>query len=720
MTSQHSFIKRSIMSKYLFQIPVALLIIFAAIGLTVTSCEKDDNAEPDVVTLESFGPSPILRGGELKIIGRKLDRVTVVVLPDGVNVNSFTSHTPELITLIVPEETVDGHIVLKTQDGDITSLSMLTISEPITLESFSPVTIRPGEMLTLTGDYLNLISTVTFHEKVGVGDTLFVTHERKKIEVLVPDNAQSGPILISNNAETPIVIASETELSVTVPRATKLSPNPIKAGSLLTIEGTDLDLARQLGFKGAGTVTEFESQSPEKIEVFVPANAQDGPVVTIPASFLEIESTEELVMVIPQVNSISPNPVKNGQIITVAGADLDLVSRVIFGGGKVGAILGGGTETEIRVKVPISAEEDIVQFNTRAEKMVFSAEVLQLIKPTITNITPQDAKFGEEISIEGTDMDLVTAIVFTGDIEVSINNATQDAATVDVPVGAATGPVTLITTNGTRVTSAFDFRVGVSTNAVITEMPTLASHGDLISILGSNLDEISELIFPGEVPATMFGQKSSTLIEVFVPAATATGVGNIKFVTFSGEAFFSPPINIQGVDLVDDPELLFFNFDGLDSWWGDTGGIENESDLSLDGSNYFRVNDNLSGWTGFFWRNGGDNFPGAKIGTDIDGYVLKFDINVLDPITGGIFQWRLKGSEGDFWHRWAPWAESGSYSTNGWITVAIPLTEFTDDFGHGTLTMNDLNNITEDFGVAFNDGDSFVNVCIDNVRFEVK
>jgi hypothetical protein len=245
-------------------------------------------------------------------------------------------------------------------------------------------------------------------------------------------------------------------------------------------------------------------------------------------------------------------------------------------------------------------------------------------------------------------------------------------------------------------------------------MPTTARPGQKISIVGDHLDELTAVIFPGNVPATMFGIKSVTLIEVFVPMNTALGPGNIKFITLTGDEFFSPPITFTGVDPVDDPALVFFNFDGLDSWWGDAGGIENDPALSLDGSKYFRMNQNCSGWTGFFWRNGGNNFPGALIGTNINAYALKFDINVLAPITGGEFAWRLKGTDGDFWRYWKPWEATGSFTTNGWETMTIPLSEFSA----GGNPIPNLANITEDFGVAFNNGASFVNVCIDNVRFE--
>jgi hypothetical protein len=247
-------------------------------------------------------------------------------------------------------------------------------------------------------------------------------------------------------------------------------------------------------------------------------------------------------------------------------------------------------------------------------------------------------------------------------------------------------------------------------------MPTTAKPGQKIRIEGENLDEISEVIFPGEIAATMFGAKSNSIIEVVVPIKTKNGIGKIKFITTKGETIESPEINIQGIDPVADLSLVFFNFDGLDRWWGDAGVNENDPNLSVDGSKYFRVNQSCNGWTGFFWRNGANNFPGSVIGTQVNNYVLKFDVNVLAPITGGEFAWRLKGSEGDFWYRWKPWEATGSYKTDGWITVTVPITAFSD----GSKGIVNLASITEDFGVAFNAGSSAVNVCIDNVRFEKK
>ncbi|MBK7937328.1 MAG: IPT/TIG domain-containing protein [Lewinellaceae bacterium] len=685
-----------------------------AAGILFDACKKDDETS-DRIQLFSFGPSPVLRGGELRFIGENLDKVTAIVLSDNVEVNSFVSKSPELILITVPDAAVNGKVTLKTPQGDIVTKTPLTISEPIRITSFSPAKARPGSTLTIQGTYLNLVKEVIFTNKKTVGDTAFVSQSQTKIEVKVPDDAQSGIIVVSNGAADPILVESDSMLQVTLPAVSQISPTPVKAGSDLTIEGADLDLVKEIVFSGGSKVGSFTSIEPGKIVVSVPADAKDGSLKLIVASLLEVVTTQQVEMKVPAIAGMAPNPAKTGGAVAVTGQDLDLITKVTFGGGKDGQ-LQGGSATEITVNVPADATEGPVIFTTAAGKTVTSGTALSLVKPSITSISPTDVQFTKEITIAGNDLDIVANVKFSGGTEAAPTSASLTEIKVNVPVGTGSGAITLVANNGDEVTSAQLLNILPSTSATITDMPATAQPGEMINIVGVNLGEITEVIFPVDIPATMFGIKTNELIQVIIPANAKTGVGTLKLITSTGEIITSPPINILGVDPVVDPSLVFFDFDNLGLWWGDTGGPENDPALSLDGTNYYRVNKDCNGWTGFFWRNGQNNFPGPAIGTNVADYVMKFDVNVLEPISGGEFAWRLKGSSGDFWYRWKPWETAGPYQTNGWITITVQVTDFYD----GANPIADLSTITEDFGVAFNAGASHVNACIDNVRFEHK
>ena len=697
----------------LFKIKPLLLIAFLASMFVIEACKKDDDTDANLIQLLSFGPSPALRGGDLRFIGTNLDKVTSVVLANNVEVSTFTTKTPELLVMVVPEATVNGKVVLKTPQGDIQTKTELTISEPITITSFSPATARPGTVISIEGTYLNLIKSVTFNNKKTVLDTAFVSQTKTKIEVKIPDDAKTGLIVISNGAADPILVESETELVVTLPVVTQVAPTPVKAGTALTIDGTDLDLTREVIFSGGSKVSSFTSASATQLVLNVPADAKDGAIKLVVASLVEVTTAQEVVMAVPTITAIAPDPAKTGASVTVTGVDLDLVTRVTFSGDKVGAVQSN-TGTEMIVSVPADALDGSVSFSTAAGKTVTSGASLTMVKPGITTMSPTDIQVNNVLTVTGTDLDIVAKVLFSGGTEAPVISATLTELTVNVPVGTTSGPIRLIANNGDEVFSALSLTILASTSATITSMPTSAKPGEMIDIVGVNLDEVTEVVFPIDIPATMFGLKTETLIQVVIPANAKTGNGVIKLITSNGEIIESPVINIQGVDPVVDQSLVFFNFDALSYWWNDAGNAQNDPALSLDGSNYYFVDKSCNGWTGFFWRNGANNFPGATIGTNVSQYVLKFDINVLEPITGGEFAWRLKGSAGDFWYYWKPWESTGSYSTNGWITVTIPVTSFYA----GSTQISDLSTITEDFGVAFNNGSSLVKACIDNVRFE--
>ncbi len=688
------------------------LACLMAIGLLMTSCQKDEDT---TIVLKSFGPSPVLRGGDLKFIGNNLDQVTKIILPENLEVSTFKTKTADLLVIEVPVATVNGKVTLKTPQGDIVTKTLLKISEPIAITAIAPLQARPGEVITITGTYLNLIKEVIFTK--GKSVSAFESQSQGELKVKIPADAQTGKIVLSNGEGEPLMVESEEDLVVTLPAITQMAPNPVKAGTVVAISGTNLDLTKEVIFGGAKKVTEFVSISQSKIEVTVPADAKDGKIKLVVLSEVEVSSVDDLVMSLPVISGITPNPAKNGANITVTGSDLDLVNKVTFGGDKTGTILSG-TATELSVKVPADALAGGVTFGTASGKSVMSA-VLDLVMPVITSVSPLELKATAELSIMGTDLDLTVKVNFTGGNSVNVTDPGETEIVVNVPSGTLSGPVTIVTTNGTEITSGESITILASNVPVITSMPTTMKPGQMITILGEKLDLLTDVIFPVEVKATMFGVKSATMLEVVVPMDVKKGKGKIKFVTIDNEFSESPEVMIAGVDPVKDPTLVYFNFDNLGSWWGDAGAPENDQELTLDGTNYWRVNRECSGWTGLFWRNGKNDFPADRIGTDVADYVVKFDINILENMTGGQLRLRFNGQEGDFWYLWAPWEQSGPYKTDGWITVTIPITAFKDQWGWGPNSPTDFSKVDADFGMAFDGGASMVNICIDNMRFEL-
>lgn len=556
--------------KYTFLSAFIWMFLFIT-GVFVTSCNSDDDGGTgNLIQLNSFGPSPALRGGELKFIGTNLDKVTSIMLPGNVEVTNFMTKTPELLIIEVPEETVEGIVVLNTPDGTIETLTILGISEPITIASVTPETVRPGEKIAIVGTYLNLIEQVTFSNNKVVIE--FVSQSKTKIEVLVPMDAQTGILTLSTGVETaeeiPIEVETEANLEVVLPMATTLSPTAIRAGAELTISGTDLDLATVIVFPGGTRVEKenFELTEDGDLIVTVPSNSQDGNVVLIAPSLVETESAVALQMVAPTITAVTPNPAKTGENITVTGTNLDLISSVTFGGDKSGEILDGGSATQITVKVPEDATEAAVMFGTNANKSVESAEILTLQKPVIASISPMTVKTQENITINGSDLDLVAKVVFQGNVEGTIVSKSETQLVVTVSPRSESGKITLTANNGTEVMSTQSLTVEPGNVPTITNMPATSGPGQMITIEGTKLDLTVDVIFPGNIKATSFGMKTATKLEVVVPADVELGVGRISFVTSEGEITESPEINFQG-------SIATYIFDeSLNSGWQQWGG----------------------------------------------------------------------------------------------------------------------------------------------------
>jgi hypothetical protein len=341
------------------------LLLFCCFALAIgvlASCKKnDDNTNNGQVQLFSFGPTGAEHGDTIRFIGQNLNKVTAVQFTGEnavVEQKDFKQQTAELILLIVPTNAEKGNVTLKTPDGDITTKTALNLNvkTAATVASVTPKA-RPGEDITLTGDYLNWVTRVTFNKNLVV--TTFVSKTQNQLVVKVPDEAQTGPLLVSFSGTDTIDVETADTLHVTLPVATSFSPNPVKHNTNLTINGTDLDLARQVllpGVAKAITSAAFVSQSATQLVVNVDSATVKGKVTLVAASGVNSVSATDLDVVMPSITSFSPDPVAPGADLTINGTNLDVVKSIGFTGvADAVSSFVSKSATKIVVKVPTGA-----------------------------------------------------------------------------------------------------------------------------------------------------------------------------------------------------------------------------------------------------------------------------------------------------------------------------------------------------------------------------
>ncbi|MEA4852145.1 MAG: glycan-binding surface protein [Paludibacter sp.] len=693
-------------NKFLYASFVACILIG---GLLFTSCDKDEE-DLTTVKLSVFGPSPALRGGELKFIGANLDKVTAVVLSPNIEISTFVSKTANELVITIPQNTAPGKVKLKTPQGDITTITPLTFSEPISIASVAPAAVKAGDTFTINGDYLNLIAQVIFSDGVVVESANFISQTRAKIEVKVPVEAQTGKVMISNGAEIPVLVYTASPLQVTLPAVTTVAPNPVKPGTEVQITGTNFQLVKSLVFSEEITVDNFTvNDAKTQITAVVPTHAKEGSIQLVAFSSVKVSAATPLSLVGPAVTSISPKPVKNGETITITGTNLDLVVGATFGGDVTGVILSQSA-TQLEVTVPLTATEGKVTLTTNSGKTA-ETEAITLVKPTISSIAPLALMAGNDITITGTHLDLVRKVTFVGGLSVDVTPASATSFTVTVPPAAVgTAAVVMTTTNGTEVTSSAQLAIEAANKPVITGINASVKPGAKLTITGTKLNLVEAIYFQPNVKAVLYGVRTETSIEVFVPETAKKGAVTLKLVAYNGDEVVSPVFNISGTDPITDPSLVIWNFDsGLAAdggSWSGVGGLGNPSD-ALSGA-YYEIK--ASNWgTGYWWfaENWMDHPSVPKTG-----YVVKMDIRLRNdiPALNDEVRLMLGGKVVNI----LPYLKVGDAWTTGgdWKTITIPLSAWTDLADPTPVKGGE-------WGIAtWINTSNFTGFCIDNIRYE--
>lgn len=551
---------------------ILALLVVALMGLSLTACSEDDldtNQYQQGVHLNVYGPQPVMRGGQLRFLGSNLDQISKIQIPgcdDITNIEVVKAGIPSEIKITVPKDgPLVGYLTLVTKtDEEIKTKTQLTYEEPIVFTSFSPASIMPGETLTIEGDYLNLVHMIEFADGVQIPEKDFVSHTRYKIEVVVPEEAQTGKInlfdLDLTTVEDPSValyniIESENALNVGTPTITKWSSPrgeaeltgnvTAKMGETITVTGEHFGLVKSVMFTAQDRGTELlvftTSEDGKTLTFALPEEAPDGDFVLVARSGVEIP-VGTLTTVAPSECVVSPSPVKAGASLVITGKDLDVVNSIempnVSAEEEIKFIVNPDGTKLIIESVPETAQEGNLVLRMKNGKGV---EVpFTLVKPVVTGYDNNTVSAGGALTIKGTDLDLVKKVQFGEGTDVVEVKPAEDgkSITLTVPMNAKSGKPTLTMANGTSV-DGLELNIEEAIFCYITEMPDFSNKenipeaGSTMTVPVKNGDKLESVFINGKKVNHVYAEKTS-MLTVAIPK-DASSSSKLKLVSSNGE-----------------------------------------------------------------------------------------------------------------------------------------------------------------------------------------
>ena len=475
------------------------LLVMALMGLSLAACSNDDldtNQYQGGVSLNAFGPSPVMRGGQLRFIGSNLDQIREVRIPgvDAITtIEVVKAGVPSEIRVTVPHDGPEvGNVVLvANNDQEITTKSTLTYTEGIVIKSITP-SAMPGDVIEIKGDedgYLNLIHSMAFADNVVVSEKDFLQHDRYTIKVKVPEDAKTGKLqfytadlTVGDAAKLDYqIVLSDDRLIVGTPTVAKVKGRnevdaegtiTAKAGETVTVTGDYMQLIKAVKVGGVEITEITIAEDGKSLSFVLPAEAPDGAIdlvcksdVEVPAAMVETVKPSDCVA--------APAPVKAGAALTISGKDMDLVTAVEFDNADAlsGEAISVAADKVVVTAVPETATEGklrLVMANGQKVEVDFT-----LVKPTATGYNANPASAGSTIQITGTDLDLVKSVDFGGaEANVEKDDVSADGTTlnVKVPMAAKSGAPVLKLANGVTI-NAPELTIKEAVFCYVTELP---------------------------------------------------------------------------------------------------------------------------------------------------------------------------------------------------------------------------------------------------------
>lgn len=529
--------------------------LFAALALVVAGCankELDTNPYGEGVRFAAMAPNPVMRGGELRILGSNLDQVSEIRFAGDVSVTDFqvvtTGVTGELHVIVPLEGPLVGPVTLVGKDGTVRkSFTDLTFTEPIGIDAFTPAAVLSNDVITFKGEYLDVVREVIFTGDENAVETTFLSQSRHELKVSVPSSAISGPIILSDVNELedqstiPNHVYTATDLVVKDPTVVTAEKATYKSGDVITVSGAHLDMIQNVALPQVSEVEFNLSEDGTGISFNLPPKATDGHIILTSFAGVEFDAGEIETVTVKElvVKSLAEDErFKAGCEVEISGEDLDLVTKVEFTGAEASWYYSDG---KIIATQPDAAKDGVVTLTLDSGKTA-TTDAIEVVKPEIRDLEYFDEYVAGKtvVTIKGEDLDLVTTVTIgdkkNGFIPCEYELVTDELGYADVKVAlpkeAYTGVITVCSDAGytsetVEITVIYDEVLDIT-----FDKPSFAL-GRPVSFSGSDLMQIESISIKGK-KVLSYSVRSESQVVFDLPEDLGPGVYRLELTLMDG------------------------------------------------------------------------------------------------------------------------------------------------------------------------------------------
>ncbi len=312
--------------------------------------------------------------------------------------------------------------------------------------SFTPRVARPGQTITITGQFLASVTGVSFG---GIPAASFTIVSPTQITAVVGNSGATGALTVQSPLGTAVAPLPFTWTGQ--PTISSVTPQLLTLGQVLTIRGTEYHTTPFVTIGGLGAASVTAASLTELRVVFTQATAG---ILTIVASGGTVSWQQPFtVLAPPRISTVSTLQPLPGAVFTISGSNfVPNLTQVSIGGVQVPATVN--SPTQISVVAPQSANAPLV-ITTPAGTVLSSSAIVVIPPPTISAVTPLSALVGDALTITGTNYINTQSVsiggILTTFVAHSPTSITAIAPFISTPTSQATVSVT--TRSGTAIFS---------------------------------------------------------------------------------------------------------------------------------------------------------------------------------------------------------------------------------------------------------------------------